>query len=164
VSDSQISVGPDPDYELGAERRRRVGIPAATSTRDDSDLPLRGVRILIVEDDAGSRKLASVLLSEAGAEVVAVRSAEEALTLIEAEPPHAIVLDLLLPGLSGLDLVRALKANEATRDIQVIAVTSLNGPEAERTAIEAGCTTYMRKPIDGEIFVATIVNLVGGKK
>jgi len=125
---------------------------------------LEGVTVLVVEDDTSNAQLVSILLSEAGANVIVVGSAEEALLRIPITRPRAIVVDLVLPGISGFALVRLLKSAAATRDIGIAVVSSLNGPEAERIALETDCAFYMRKPIDCEAFVSRAVSLWGVRK
>jgi CheY-like chemotaxis protein len=133
-------------------------LPPAGRTR-----ALRGRSVLLVEDDAASRKLEAVVLTDAGALVTAVDSAEEALAALGQRKAEVIVLDLVLPKMGGLVLVEQLKADPATRDIVIIAVTSLNGPDAERVALRAGCAAYLKKPIDTQTFAATVARYLGGK-
>lgn len=118
--------------------------------------------MLLVEDDAASRKLEAVLLTEAGALVTAVESAEEAITVLARRKPDVVVVDLILPRMGGLVLVEQLKTDPATKDIVVVAVTSLNGGDAERVALRAGCAAYLKKPIDTQTFAATVASHLGG--
>jgi two-component system, cell cycle response regulator DivK len=119
------------------------------------------VPILLVEDDAASRKLAQLLLAAAGARVTAVPSAEAALAALERSLPRVMVLDLVLPEMDGFELIDHLRGRPATRDLVIVAVTSLNGPETERQALAAGCSGYVRKPIDTEEFAATVAKYIG---
>jgi CheY-like chemotaxis protein len=125
---------------------------------------LSGHSVLLVEDDAASRKLEAVLLTDAGALVTAVDSAEEAIAVLARRKPDAVVLDLILPRMGGLVLVEQLKTDPATKDIVVIAVTSLNGADAERVALRAGCAAYLKKPIDTQTFAATVASYLGGQR
>jgi CheY-like chemotaxis protein len=119
----------------------------------EQDLPgLNGVPVLIVDDDPASMKLMSVLLTADGCDIRGARSAEEALKVLATFKPRAIVLDLILPLMSGLLLAQILKTNPETRDIVIVAVTVLNGPATARVAREAGCAAYVRKPIDALSF------------
>lgn len=107
-----------------------------------------GLEALVVENDAASAKLLAVVLEEAGCRVTIVESAEEALAIVRDLNPGIILVDLVLPLMGGLLLTELLKADPATRDIVVIAVSALDGPVAERVALRAGCAAYVRKPID----------------
>ena len=114
------------------------------------------MHVVVIEDDAASRKLVALLLTDAGAFVTCCASAEEAIAAIAVEIPVLIVLDLVLPGMGGLVLARRLMADPKTRDIVLVAVTSLTGSEVERLALAAGCKVYVRKPVDTETFASTV--------
>lgn len=117
---------------------------------------MQGVPVLVVEDDTSSAKLLFVLLTEEGYDVRVARSAEEALAILPAFQPHVIVLDLVLPKMSGLLLAQRLKEDPSTRGIVVIAASSLNGPGTERLVEEAGCAAYVQKPIHTKTFAALV--------
>jgi two-component system cell cycle response regulator DivK len=117
---------------------------------------LLGAPILVVEDDPASTKLLSVLLTEAGAEVAIALDAKKALLMLHGFRPRLILLDLVLPRVGGLVLLEKLMADPFTRNIPVIAVTAVNGPEVERKVMKAGCAGYLRKPIDVQTFTESI--------
>lgn len=123
---------------------------------------LRGVPILVVEDDAANAKLLSILLRDAGAVVVVARDAAEALAAVKGSHFRLVVLDLVLPGMGGLVLVDQLRANEVNRALPVVAVTAVTGPEVKRIVLAAGCVAYFRKPIETMAFVSALVPLLGG--
>ena len=109
---------------------------------------LSGLSALVVDDDAASAKLVAVVLRGEDCEVGIARNAEEALATLATFRPDFIVLDLILPLMSGLLLAQRLKADPATRAIVIVALTVVNGPDAERAALAAGCNAYFRKPIE----------------
>jgi CheY-like chemotaxis protein len=119
------------------------------------------VNILVVEDDLASNKLLNLLLTDAGASVTAVSSAEAALEVLETSSPALIVLDLILPRMAGLVLVEQVKADPKTRDIVILAVSALNGPEVERVALASGCAAYLRKPVDTATFARLVAMHLG---
>jgi CheY-like chemotaxis protein len=123
--------------------------------------PLAGLCVLVVEDDPASAKLVSILLAAEGADVHMASSAEDALERVGRFAPRLIVLDLVLPFMSGLLLAQRLKASPATRDIVIIAVTAFNGPETERLTRSAGCDAYVRKPIDVHSFARLVTTHIG---
>jgi len=125
-------------------------------------LLLAGVPILIVDDDAASAKLVAVTLSAEGCRTLVAGSADEALAVLPDFAPRAIVLDLILPRMSGLLLAQQLKANPATRDIVLIAMSAFNGAETELIARAAGCVAYLRKPIDAIALPQLLLNHLGG--
>jgi CheY-like chemotaxis protein len=106
------------------------------------------VKILVVEDHPTQLKLAHHVLSAAGHDVSDAGAAEQAFTAIKADRPQLILLDLILPGMDGLTLVRKLKANPETRDIPVVAITSYPEEYPKAAALAAGCDAYLVKPID----------------
>jgi two-component system, cell cycle response regulator DivK len=130
---------PDVAFDAASSQTRRA--PTATPV-------LAGLRILVVEDDPTSAKLLSVALAVDGALVCVATTAEDALLQVTCFVPQVIVLELVLPFMSGLLLAQRLKANAATRGIVIIAVTAFNGPQTERVSRAAGCSAYVRKPID----------------
>lgn len=104
--------------------------------------------VLVVDDDAASAKLLSVLLRSEGYRTRTAESAEEALALLQTFVPCAIVVDLVLPYMSGLLFTQRVKADARLCDVPVIAVTAVTRGDLERLALEAGCQSFMRKPID----------------
>lgn len=106
------------------------------------------LKILVVEDHAVELKLADLVLSSAGHDVSAVGAAEQAFAAIQERRPEVILLDLGLPGMDGLTLVRKLKAGPHTRGIPVVAVTSYPERYPKSVALAAGCDAYLMKPIN----------------
>jgi CheY-like chemotaxis protein len=107
-----------------------------------------GEEVLIVDDNAINLKLARVLLQSEGYLVHTATDAELALRLLVTVKPRIILMDLQLPGMDGLELTRHLKADAATSQIVIIALTAsaMKGDEARARA--AGCDDYVAKPID----------------
>jgi CheY-like chemotaxis protein len=92
-----------------------------------------------------------------------VGSGEEAMGLLETFHPRAIVMDLILPRMSGLLLLQQIKAQPSTRDIVVIAVSVVDDPATERLVRAAGCAAYIRKPIDIHTFAEIVAGHLGGQ-
>jgi CheY-like chemotaxis protein len=105
------------------------------------------MRILIVEDDNSSLELARRVVVSMGHAAIMSRDGLEGLAVAHSERPDLVLLDLHLPGISGVDLVRALRADNALRTTPVIAVSaaSLN---AEPEAMAAGCDEFVSKPYE----------------
>jgi two-component system cell cycle response regulator DivK len=104
---------------------------------------------LVVEDDPPSAKLAARILRGAGCEVHVATTASDAARLVrDGLRPDVVIVDLDLPDLSGMDLIRVLRGYEATRTAPIIAVTASGAGFDEAAARRAGCNTFLRKPID----------------
>jgi sigma-B regulation protein RsbU (phosphoserine phosphatase) len=139
------------------DRRPRTG-----PRRRPARLQLEASSVLVVEDDAMSAKLLVVALGAEGCRVEVAPSAEDALARLRTFRPDLIVVDLILPLMSGLLLTQRLKADPATRDIPVIAMSAINGAATERIAHQAGCAAYVRKPIDPLAFTQLVATHLGG--
>ena len=110
--------------------------------------------ILIIEDDEDIQELVRYNLAREGYRVKAVVSAEEGLRAARAEVPDVILLDLMLPGVDGLELCRMLKADQKVRHIPVIMLTA-KGEEADVVAgLELGADDYVTKPFSVKILIA----------
>jgi CheY-like chemotaxis protein len=119
--------------------------------------------ILVVEDNAMNRKLMRDIL-EIRFEVVEATRGEEVFALLERRRPDLILMDVQLPGIDGLALVRRLKADQATRDIPVVAVSAHAMQHNIDEARAAGCIDYVTKPLveDPFVFVDRLGKLVAG--
>jgi CheY-like chemotaxis protein len=107
---------------------------------------LRGSRILVVDDDADIRALANLALSQDGHVVIEAPSGREALALIDAQAPDLLVLDLLMPGQGGLDVLRILRSRPATATLPVVVLTAMDDEINTRAGFEFGATDYVTKP------------------
>lgn len=116
--------------------------------------------VLIVDDNTANLKLMRILLGDAGYDVRTAASAEDALRLLADRPPQVILMDVQLPGMSGLELTRRLKADAATRDIVVVAVTAYAARGDEERTRAAGCDEYVAKPVDIDALLQTIARLM----
>ena len=115
-----------------------------------------GEPILVVDDNPMNVKLICFLLRKRGYEVRAANDATQALATLDSFSPRLILMDLQLPGVSGLELTRRIKASENTRAIPIIAVTAFAMKGDEAKAFEAGCDGYITKPIDTHTFPTVI--------
>jgi len=104
--------------------------------------------ILIIDDNAVNLKLASLVLEFAGYHILAAVNAGEALEVIRRTTPDLILMDIALPGMDGLALTRQLKADPATRQIGIVALTASAMKGDDLKAKAAGCDGYITKPID----------------
>jgi two-component system, cell cycle response regulator DivK len=113
-------------------------------------------KVLVVEDNPANMKLATFLLESAGHVVLTATDAEAGLTLAREQKPNLILMDIQLPGMDGLEATGLLKADNATREIRVIALTALAMKGDEERIRAAGCDGYIAKPIAYKEFLATV--------
>lgn len=104
-----------------------------------------GPTILLVEDDRLLRKAAESALRLRGFRVVAVPNGDEALRAVAAEPPDLILLDLVMPGLQGHQVLKVLKDDTATARIPVVILTNLGQDSDVQQALNAGAAAYAIK-------------------
>ncbi len=123
---------------------------------------MAGERILIVDDNATNLKLVAYLMKASGYDVLTAIDASSALEQIRTQHPRLILMDLQLPGVDGLELTRQLKADPATRDIVIIAVTAYAMKGDQDRAREAGCDDYVTKPIDTRGLPAVVARHLAG--
>jgi len=110
--------------------------------------------ILLIEDNEQNRYLVTFLLEQHGYEVRAVTDGARAIEVARTFVPTLILLDIQLPTMDGYSVARALRQNTALRSTPIVAVTSYAMPGDREKAHEAGCTSYIEKPIDPDTFVA----------
>jgi CheY-like chemotaxis protein len=125
--------------------------------------PLRGLRVLLVEDDDDTRELLAAALQAAGAEVHTARTTWSALQAMNAWPPHAIVSDIAMPGEDGYAFIRQVRARPAGAGghTPAIALTALAGPGDREHALGAGFQLHLAKPIDPGELVLAVATLRG---
>lgn len=104
-------------------------------------------RILIVEDNPANMKLATLLLINAGHEVLSAIDAETGLALARRQRPDLVLMDVQLPGMDGLAATALLKQDPATAKIPVIALTAMAMKHDEEKTHVAGCDAYIAKPL-----------------
>jgi CheY-like chemotaxis protein len=117
---------------------------------------MTGELVLIVEDDANSRMLARDVLESRGYRTLESDTAEEGLRLAAAERPELILMDIQLPGTSGIEALHRLRGDPTTRAIPVIAVTASAMAHDRGRILAEGFDAYQTKPIHVKDFLATV--------
>ena len=117
-------------------------------------------KILIVEDNALNIKLFCDLLEAHGHETEAVLDSRHALDAAQSFAPELIITDIQLPHISGLELIRLFRADEALREVPIMAVTAYSTSGDEDRAREEGALAYVAKPISVSRFVQTVEDLL----
>jgi two-component system cell cycle response regulator DivK len=116
-------------------------------------------KVLVVEDNELNMKLFCDLLDAFGFETVESRDGLKAVDLAREHKPDLIIMDIQLPEVSGLDLTRWIKDDQAIKGIPIMAVTAFAMRQDERLVREAGCEAYMSKPIQMMPFIDTVKKL-----
>ena len=127
-----------------------------TSMRAVADAVLPGTNVLVVDDVEPNRSVLCRRLSKLGYSVNAAESGMSALTLIEAQCPDIMLLDYMMPGMNGIDVLRELRSNGHYADLPVIMLTARTEAGTVVAALEAGADDYVSKPIDFNVLAARI--------
>lgn len=150
---SQIPQSPWQRLPLALGKRRMLPIFPSTFSKP------RGHTLLIADDEPVNLLFMREIFQR-DYQVLTAATGEEALCLAEEHQPDLIILDVLMPGLSGYEVCRRLKANPATQHIPVIFVTALESAEDEETGLELGAVDYLTKPLRAGILRARVRNFL----
>jgi len=120
-------------------------------------------RILIVDDGADNRAVLEVILGWEGFVILTAASGEEALDAVALQAPDLILLDVMMPGMDGYEVLAKLKGDLATKDIPVIMITALADPDGMRLALSASADDVLSKPLDRAELVLRVKKLLSRK-
>ena len=120
----------------------------------------RSWKILAVDDTPQNIKVLDAILSPRGYAVIAASSGAEALEKVRTETPDLILLDIVMPGMSGYEVARHLRADPATRVLPIVMVTALGAQEEKVKALEAGADDFLMKPVNQLELLARVKSLL----
>lgn len=118
--------------------------------------------ILLVDDNEDLRLLLQATLEDENYEMLEAQNGQEALARARESQPSLIVMDWMMPGMSGLDVLRALRKDPETRSIPVILLTARSQEEDRQAAHEAGASAFLAKPFSPLELVHKVESFLGG--
>jgi len=116
--------------------------------------------ILLVEDFDDTRLMTKLWLTRKGYRVIEAEDGREAVTLAQREHPDLIIMDMMMPGLSGLDATRQIREYQSLRQTPIVAVSAYGANEYRAKALDAGCTEYVSTPFEPEALSQLIERLL----
>lgn len=117
--------------------------------------------ILLVEDNEDNRRIYLTILEHAGYRVLEATDGEAGIALARDEMPDLILMDVSIPKIDGWEATRQLKADPATRDIPIVALTAHALASDRQKAVDAGCDGYIPKPAEPRLVLAEVERRVG---
>jgi DNA-binding response OmpR family regulator len=123
-----------------------------TTMTENSAKPL----VLVADDDPDILSLVSLRLEKAGYDVVSATDGRKALDLIQEQRPDAAILDVRMPEMDGLELIRSIRADEQSKDMLLIALSARVREANIAEGLEAGADEYMQKPFSGKQLVELV--------
>lgn len=141
---------------------REEGKPApGDDARNEPGQELRGLNILVVDDERDARELVAELLEQSGARVAQADSAQAALASLEQHKPDVIISDLQMPGEDGFSLIRRIRSRsiEGGGEIPAATLSASSGPELRQKALLLGFNVNMQKPVEPDELIAVVASL-----
>lgn len=113
-------------------------------------------RILVVDDEIGALTLIGIMLERGGFEVLKAKDAEQALSVLELETPDLIILDVMMPGMDGIELCRVLRARSDTQELPILILSARGDAKSVMSGMDAGASDYLPKSILHHDLVAKV--------
>jgi CheY-like chemotaxis protein len=120
-------------------------------------------RVLVIDDDAGLLQMVKLMLEREGHVAILAEGGEAGLESAQSQSPDIAIIDLMMPGISGYDVTRQLRANPATARIPVMILTARSQPMDKQMAMNAGATAFMSKPVSSRELTARISEILSNK-
>ena len=118
-------------------------------------------KILLVDDSKTELHALSEMLTKRGYQVRTAENGEDAWRRLQEEKPDLILMDVVMPHMTGVEACRAIRSAEATRHIPIILVTTKGDGDSVETGFASGCTDYVTKPINGPELLSKLRDQIG---
>jgi len=125
-----------------------IQIVTETTPHPATELDLKSASILLVDDNTQNLELMQAFLEELGCSIQTASDGVEAIESIERERPNLLILDVMMPRMSGFEVCQKIKSQPSTREIVVIMVTALNEVSDYERAVECGTNDFITKPVN----------------
>ena len=112
--------------------------------------------ILVIDDSTTNVVLLEAILKEKGYTINTALSAKEAYNVLKNAKPNLILLDLLMPRISGFDFLEKIRRDKETEDVPVIVITAVNDDEYSQKALNLGATEVLQKPVDIPVLIGKV--------
>ena len=119
-----------------------------TPVKPAAEYDISSMSVLVVDDNEQNLELIEAYLEELGCRIRTARDGVETLQAVEAEPPDMILLDVMMPRMSGFQACAKIKGNSKTRDIPILMITALNEVGDVEKAVESGADDFLTKPVN----------------
>ena len=117
-------------------------------------------KIMVVDDEIGALTLIGIMLERGGFEVLKAKDANSALSVLDQETPDMIILDVMMPGIDGIELCQMIRDREATDSIPILILSARGDAESVMRGMEAGANDYLPKPILHHDLVAKVQRML----
>ncbi len=118
-------------------------------------------KVLIIEDNDNNMALITFILKKQGYGIIKAKDGRNGISLAKADRPAFIILDIQLPDMDGIEVLKAIRNSEVNSDIPIIAMTSYAMSGDRERLLQAGCNGYIEKPIDPAAIMNQIREIIG---
>ncbi len=138
-----------------------TGSGSAPSTRNETELNLSDGTVLLVDDNTQNLELIQAYMESMPCRILVAHDGIEAMARIEQDHPDVVLLDVMMPRMSGFEVCQRVKANPATRETTIIMVTALHEIGDMERAVECGCDDFVSKPVNKVELLTRVRGLLG---